>query len=75
MPTVLVLYRNVVSAMLYPVLKGEVGCPRCANRRSAANSQRQLEVFVDIFICCASPTGGVRIAAPIVLARIKETKE
>jgi hypothetical protein len=71
-PTVLALYRNVIGAILHPVLKGKAGRLRCANWQSGANSQRQLEVFTDFFfIRCASPIGGVRVAAPIVLAEHK----
>jgi hypothetical protein len=46
-----------------------------ANRRSAVNSQCQLEVFADyFFIRCAEPIGGDRIAGPIVLALHNENK-
>ncbi len=70
-PTVLLLFRNVIGATLHPALKGEAGHLRRANRQSAANLQCQLEVFADFFIRCASPTGGVQIAAAIVLAQLK----
>jgi hypothetical protein len=40
-PIVLALYRIVIGATSISALKGEVGRLRCANRRSAANSQRQ----------------------------------
>ncbi len=40
-PIVLALYRNVIGATSILALKGEAGRLRCANRRSAANSQRQ----------------------------------
>jgi hypothetical protein len=58
----------VIGAMLFPALKGEAGCLPRVKRRSAANSQRQLEVFAFFFICCASPIGGEQIAVPIVMA-------
>jgi hypothetical protein len=68
-PTVMALYRKVIGATLLPALKGEAGHLHRANRRSAANSQRQLEVFADFFfIHCALPICGERIAGPIVLA-------
>jgi hypothetical protein len=74
-PTVLALYRNVIGATLHPVLKGLAGRLRHANRQSAVNSQSQLEVFADFFfIRCASPSGRVKIAAPIVLAPLKGNK-
>ncbi len=47
------LYRIVIGATLLPALKGEAGRLRCANRRSAANSQCPLEVFADIFLFAA----------------------
>jgi hypothetical protein len=37
------------TASLLPALKGEAGPLRRANRRSAVNLQRQLEVFTDFF--------------------------
>jgi hypothetical protein len=40
-PIVLALYRIVIGAPSISALKGEAGRLRCANRRSAANSQRQ----------------------------------
>jgi hypothetical protein len=54
--------------MLFPVLKGEAGRLYSPNKRSAANSQRQLEVFVDFFFRCALPIGRDRIVGSIVLA-------
>jgi hypothetical protein len=64
----------VIGATSLPALKGEAGRLRCANRRSAANSPCQQEVFADFFIRCALPISGERIAAPIVLAQHKEHK-
>jgi hypothetical protein len=52
-PTVMALYRKVIGATLLPALKGEAGHLRRAKRRSAANSQRQLEVFADFFLFTA----------------------
>jgi hypothetical protein len=40
-PIVLALYRIVIGATSISALKGEAGPLRCANRRSAANSQHQ----------------------------------
>jgi hypothetical protein len=57
-------YRNVIGATLLPALKGEAGHLRNANRIRSANSK-----FSRIFSRCSSPTGGVRIAAPVVLAQ------
>jgi hypothetical protein len=74
-PTLLALYRTVKDATSLPALKGEAKRLRRANRRSAANLQRLLEVFADFFfIRCTSPTGRVRIAPPIVLAQLKENE-
>jgi hypothetical protein len=68
----MVLYRIVIGATLLPALKGEAGCLRRANRQSAVNLQRQLEVFADFFfICCSSPIGGKQIVGLIVLAQRK----
>ncbi len=41
---------SVIAATSLPALKGEAGCLRCANKRSASNSQHQLEVFADFFL-------------------------
>ncbi len=48
-PTVMALYRIVIGTKLFPAFKGEAGHLHRANRRSTANSQRQLEVIVDFF--------------------------
>jgi hypothetical protein len=40
-PTVLALYSMFIGATSLPALKGEAERLRCANRQSAANSQRQ----------------------------------
>jgi hypothetical protein len=61
------LYRIIIGTTLSPVLNDEVGRHYCANRRSAANLQRQLEVSMDFFfIRCALPIGGEQIAEQIV---------
>ncbi len=46
---VMALYRIVFGATLLPALKAEEGRFLGPNRRSGANSQRQLEVFPDFF--------------------------
>jgi hypothetical protein len=51
-------YRIIIGATLLPALKAKAGRFLHPNRQSGANSQRQLEVFPDFFIHCASPTGG-----------------
>jgi hypothetical protein len=43
------LYRIVIGATLLFALKGEVGRLRRANMQRVANSQCQLEVFMDLF--------------------------
>jgi hypothetical protein len=43
------LYRIVSGATLLHAIKGEAGYLRLANRRSAANSQCQLEVLAEFF--------------------------
>jgi hypothetical protein len=62
------LYIIIIGAILFPALKGEAGRLHSPNKRSAANSQRQLEVFADFFFRCALPIGRDRIMGSIVLA-------
>ncbi len=72
-PTVLALYRNIIGATLHPALEGEVerlrGAPQQAKRGEFIAPIKGFRGF--FFIRCTPPTGGVRIAAPIVLAQYK----
>ncbi len=66
---------NIIGAAWNSALMGEAGKRRRTYRRSAANSQRQYEVFTDFFYDrCASPISGVQIAEQIVLAQHKENE-
>jgi hypothetical protein len=65
------LYRIVTGTMLLPALKGEAGRHRRANRQNMVNLQRQLEVFLFFFLCCASPFARERITGPTVLVQHK----
>jgi hypothetical protein len=49
--------------------RGAYAAPIGEARRIRSASYKFSQIF---FICCALPTGGVRIAAPIVLAQHKE---
>jgi hypothetical protein len=66
-PTVLALYRNIIGARLHPALKGQ----QAKRDKFAAPIKSFRGIF---FICCASPTGAVRIAGLIVLAQHKGNK-
>jgi hypothetical protein len=62
------LYRIVIGATLFPALKGEVRHLRNANRQKRGKFAAPIGSFHGfIFIRCASPIGGERIAGPIVL--------
>ncbi len=67
---------NITGTAWHTALIGETGKRLAHLQAKRGDSQHQYEVFGDFFYvrCCASPNGGVRVVAPIILPQHKENK-